>query len=192
MNFQKETTRKGFLTRLCHLTFDKDVQQGIGAVLVLIGFTLLLSGVIFVIVAYTGTKRDVIGTFPYVGPVLIIIGVLCGINGYILSHRDDFIQIWLYFKQRKQQAYVEEENCETQEINGSISVLCLRFLVCIFVRRNSREVTGAEEDGRHQRGVTSQDDQSKNTEKLSNRDKSSSFSPFRQTKVHPSISVTEV
>jgi hypothetical protein len=192
MNFQKETSQRRFLARVCQLPLSEDVQQGVGAVLVLVGFTLLLSGVIFAIVAYTGTKRNVIGSFPYVGPVLIVIGLLCIMNGYILSHKTDFKKLWFYFKRRKQQVYVEEDYCDSQELNGSISVLCLRFLVCIFIRSNSGETSEAREDEQRAREMSLANEPAEGTEQRPRLEKTSSFSPFRQTKVHPSISVTTV
>lgn len=186
MDFSKATTRKGLLTRVSSACYDKDVQQGIGAVLVLVGFALLLSGMIFTIVAYTGPRRNIVGSFPYVGPILIVFGPLFMLSGYFLNHKHDFEQIWFYFKRRSPQTYMEQAYLDSEEINGVLSAICFRVLVCLCVKRKSRT--------QNEDGVYTDVAENKTENRTENRSEqtSFSFSPLRNCKIHPGISESSV
>lgn len=190
MNFSIERSRKAFRSRCSNIIHDRDVQQGIGAVLVLIGITLFVSGVIFTIVAYTGPKKDSVGSFPYVGPIVTIFAVLFVTSGYGLSHMDDFKQAWSYFKRRKGQLYVTEQDSITSEedLNGSVSAICCRFLVCIFVRRNVQRSPDTIDTATDASAATSTDvEQTHVRAGLNTFNLTTSFSSLGQCKVHPHL-----
>lgn len=195
MNFEPEHLQDGLFARISHVICSRDVQQGVGAVLVLIGIALMISGVIFTVVAYTGSKSESVSSFPYVGPVLIALAVICVINGYVMNHFDDFKLLWYYFKRRKGENYLDQGETDSnsaEELYGSFSAICVRLLVCMIFRRYRRNFSDVSVDDAENMQDQPAEQTTGTDTGLNNSSMTISFSSLRQCKVHPEMTDSEV
>jgi len=177
----------------CSPKVGSDVISGVGSVLFLISLTLMIVGAVFTGVAFSTPETTKSAYFHVMGPLLMGCSGVLALAGYSMCHSSDVKVIWLHCRQRKQMAYVRNDDDVTEDYKRMRGAWCALILFCMSTcclrhHNNVGAGVGSVDDVELGGSLSSVEARGEGHNK-----RFSSFSSFKQTRVHPeTLSQTSV